>query len=113
MSYTLTGTSISLVLVYPCTLTVTILFVVPTVAVDGLSLFFHDAVTPSGTSTKLAAVSTFSIVSPLIAKIVFGLTAVIVIVLSALFPFLSKTATVTVLLETVPKVPIIDLVVVS
>ena len=54
----------------PFALTVTILFVVPTVAVDGLSLSFHDAavnVTPSGTSTKLAALSTFSIVASLIA----------------------------------------------
>ena len=92
------------------------MFVVPTVAVDGLSLSFQDAevnVTPLGTSTKLAAVSTFSIVASLIAKISFGLTAVIVIVLSALLPFLSKTATVTVLLETEPKVPLIDLVALS
>ena len=116
MSYTLTGTSISSVLVYPCTLTVTILFVVPTVSVDGLSLFFHDAevnVTPSGTSTKLAAISTFSIVASLIVNIGLGLTATREIVFSALLPFLSKTVTLISFLETVPKVPVIVLVALS
>ena len=75
---------------------------------------FHVAVklTPAGVSTKLAALSASVIVASFIVKIGLGLTATREIVFSALLPFLSKTVTLTSFLETEPKVPVIDLVVV-
>ena len=77
-------------------------------------LSFHVAVklTPAGVSTKLAALSISVIVASFIVKIGLGLTATREIVFSALLPFLSKTVTLTSFLETEPKVPVIDLVLV-